>query len=477
MSELNVGVVGFDITPEIDPVFGAWGTTPSLTEIDMPLLARCIAMKQDDRLLIWFGSDLTGDRVANTASLRDEVADSLSLRRDQVIWSTSQTHASGAIPGSKVTGSLVTKTIRPDPAALAEGRRQFTGKYIEAARQAIEQLQPANVWAGNGFCDSISFNSRFPMPTGGNKFSRNYAEALQGGKYYDPVVGLVRFDDKQSKPLGAIFNFNCHPATLIMDKYVSPDYVGTARQYVEDAIGGAPGMFVQGFCGDVHCRCMFGTPENAKESGRRLGKAAAEAMQWLVPARAEPFGWKLKEADIQCQPPPSRRKIEQQIAARLAFIEELESDPQATWVCGINAPEQMTTANRAAMVRIHIDYFEELLRMLDAGEQPPRTLQMPLGAVRIGDVGCALAPGENFAMTALRIRQRSPFVHTLICGDTNGLFGYLGTDDEIDRGGYETESSWHMIGYEGLQLPPARGSAQRVVDNCVEMLGQLHGQT
>ena len=74
MSELNIGIVGFDITPKIDPVRGAWGTTPSMTEIDMPLLARCIALRQDDRLLIWFGSDLIGEGLADTDKLRDEVA-------------------------------------------------------------------------------------------------------------------------------------------------------------------------------------------------------------------------------------------------------------------------------------------------------------------------------------------------------------------------------------------------------------------
>ena len=476
MDSLNVGIVGFDITPEIDPVFGAWGTTPLMTEIDMPLLARCIALRQDDRLLIWFGSDLVGEGLTDTNGLRDEVADALGLERRQIIWSTSQTHAGGAIPGSKHTASAIIGTADVDPAALAEGRRQFINKYIEAAKQAIAQLQTANVWAGRGYCDSVGYNTRFPMPGGGVKFSRNYAEGLQSGKYYDPIIGLVRFDDKQGKPLGAIFNFNCHPATLIIDKYVSPDWVGPAREYVQDEIGGAPTMFVQGFCGDVRCRHMFGTREQVRQTGARLGKAAVETMQRLIPARAEPFGWDLRKVDIDCQAPPSRDEIKVQIDGRLAFIEELKTDPQATWACGINVPEQMNADERAAMFQVHIRYFEQLLQMLDAGEQPRRKLQTLLGAIRIGDVGCALAPGENFAMTAFRIRQRSPFAHTLVCGDTNGLFGYLGTDDEIDRGGYETESYWRMIGYEGLRLPPAKGSAQRVVDNCVTMLDQLRSQ-
>ena len=473
MNDLNVGVVGFDITPEIDPVFGAWGTTPSMTEIDMPLLARCVALRQDDRLLLWFGSDLIGEGLAATQKLRDEVSRGLGLERDQVIWSTSQTHSSPAIPGSGNVGAWVTDTIEPDAEALAKGRQRFIDAYVEAAKQAIDELQPANVRAGNGFCDSISFNSRFPMPTGGNKFSRNYAEALQGGKYYDPTVGLVRFEDKQGEPLGAIFNFNCHPAVLIADKYVSPDYVGTARQYVEDTIGGAPAMFTQGFCGDVHCHHMFGTREQAKRLGARLGEAAAEAMARLTPLRAEPFDWAFKTVDIPCEPMWTQEQIDAGIAERRRYIAEVAEDPQAVWCAGMNFTEHLAPEQRVKAAQMAIDYFEELSRMLAAGKQPPAARPLTLGAVRIGDVGAAVAPGENFALTSLRIRQRSPFARTLICGDSNGLFSYIGQDEEIDRGGFETDIVWRWISYDGVRLAPAKGATQRVVNTCVELLEQL----
>ena len=53
MSRLHAAMVGFDITPQIHPEYGAWGTTPKLTQIDMLLQPCCLALKQDDRLLIW----------------------------------------------------------------------------------------------------------------------------------------------------------------------------------------------------------------------------------------------------------------------------------------------------------------------------------------------------------------------------------------------------------------------------------------
>ena len=72
---------GFDITPRFHPQHGAWGTTPSMTEIDLPLLSRCIALEHNGTRLLWFGSDLVGDTVPDTDALRDEVAGELGLSK------------------------------------------------------------------------------------------------------------------------------------------------------------------------------------------------------------------------------------------------------------------------------------------------------------------------------------------------------------------------------------------------------------
>jgi len=467
---LKAGIIGFDITPRFHPTCGAWGSTPSMTEIDLPLLARCIALDEGGRRLLWFGSDLIGETIKGTDVYRDEIAGALGLRRDQVIFSTSQTHSSGAVPGSALTGSSVCDTSKNDPQFMAQERKRWMNSYIAAGRQAIAELQPVKVWAGRGYCDSISYNRRTPLPNGGVKFSRHHSEGLQNGKFFDPTIGLVRFDRSDGKPLGAIFNFCSHPATMVNDRMISPDWVGTARAHIEEALGGAPAMYVQGFCGDVNCHGIFGTPAQAKRTGARLGRAAVDALATLVPVRGEPLLSEFRTIAVECQPMPSRAELERQLAVRRAFIDELNDDPAATWFDGINFPEQLSPALRAVGVRLQMDHIEEGLRMLQAGESPRATLPLTLGAVRIGDVGCMISPGENFTQTGMNIRMRAPFAHMLICGDTNGLFGYIGTDEEIPRGGYETYSYWKLLVHDGFRLAPAKGTAGRIVQAGVELL-------
>jgi len=119
------------------------------------------------------------------------------------------------VPGSRLTGSSTTKVGASDARFITGERQRFIEAYQEAARQAIDALQPCRILAGRRFCDSMSYNTRLPMPEGGVKFSRHHAEGLQSGKFFDPTIGLVRFDDQLGRPLGAIFNFCCHPATMI----------------------------------------------------------------------------------------------------------------------------------------------------------------------------------------------------------------------------------------------------------------------
>ena len=474
MSFLKVSVVGFDITPEIHPKFGAWGTTPSLTEIDQPLLARCIAIEQGDQQVIWFGSDLCGENVPGTDLLRDVVADELSFTRQQIIWSTSQTHSSPTLPGSPLPGGCsITERGTFDQDYCDQQWEKIVHAYKQAARQAMETLQPATLWVGHGFCDAINYNRRFPMPDGGVKFSRHHSEGLKGGKYVDSTIGLVRFDDQDGRPIGAIFNFCAHPATMINNKYVSPDWVGNARMHVERTVAGAPAMFVQGMCGDVNCRYIFGTPKQARRNGDLLGRAAADAMKHLIPVREVPFDLKWQTRELACRPMYTRPELEQAITTRENFIEELEDDPAATWLCGINIPEQMTPEGKAAFVQVQISYLKEGMRLLDTKEPVRTKLPVTLGAMRLGDLAIVLSPGENFTATGRDIRNQSPFSHTLICGDTNGLFGYIGDDSEIDRGGYETDSYWKMLYIDGFRLALAKGATDTIHRTYVRMLKQL----
>ena len=143
VSDLHVGVAGADVSPRFHPEFGAWGTSPTLPELDLPLLARCVVLRQDGRTVVWYGIDLITLNVPQTDELRAELAAALRLEPEQIVLSTSQVHSSGAFPGSNLTGCAFVDDARRDAAFADAERKRFMALLVDAGREALEQVQPA----------------------------------------------------------------------------------------------------------------------------------------------------------------------------------------------------------------------------------------------------------------------------------------------------------------------------------------------
>ncbi|MBE9546744.1 MAG: hypothetical protein IMF10_04500 [Proteobacteria bacterium] len=257
---------------------------------------------------------------------------------------------------------------------------------------------------------------------------------------------------------------------MINDKYLSSDYIGTAREYIEEEIGGVPAMFIQGFCGNIHNYYMFGKPHHARITGSRFGEAAVLGLRSVIPVRCEPVDYLWRTIELPCRPMYTKEELNEAIQIRNEYMEELKYYEDAVWVAGINLPEFFTAEEKISSIKVQMEYLKEGLRIIGAGEIPRSSLEITLGVLRIGDMAAVLSPGENFAATGRDIRSKSPFIHTLICGDTNGLFGYIGNDEEIDRGGYETDTYWKMLYIDGFRLALAKGSSKHIIETSLELL-------
>jgi neutral ceramidase len=105
-------------------------------------------------------------------------------------------------------------------------------------------------------------------------------------------------------------------------------------------------------------------------------------------------------------------------------------------------------------------YAERTLRM---AEMPPR-IDVPLQALRVGDLAIATIPFEVFVEIGLELKGKSPFADTFVMSLANGAYGYLPTAAHHELGGYET---W--LGTNQVEV----GAASRIVETLLQMLGQL----
>src|SRR5207247_11445748 len=67
----------------------------------------------------------------------------------------------------------------------------------------------------------------------------------------------------------------------------------------------------------------------------------------------------------------------------------------------------------------------------------PRT-ELKVQALRVGELGIAALPNEVFAITGLKLKQRSPFAATFNIELANGAEGYIPPPEQHKLGGYTT---------------------------------------
>ena len=94
---------------------------------------------------------------------------------------------------------------------------------------------------------------------------------------------------------------------------------------------------------------------------------------------------------------------------------------------------------------------------------PPR-IDVPLQALRIGDLAVVTIPFEAFVEMGLELKEKSPFPDTFAVSLANGAYGYLPTAAQHELGGYET---W--LGTNQVEVQ----AASKIVATLLEMLGEL----
>jgi len=182
---------------------------------------------------------------------------------------------------------------------------------------------------------------------------------------------------------------------------------------------GTPSLFLQGASGDAGPRLSNGKTVGAfhyiAEIGHVAGLDAVQAYRTIKARRRVGLQTVSGEMAFALQ---KRMPLEEALA-------KMGADP---------CPREKDYYHRVAE-----SYRENL------PEQTHFTLPQTL--VAAGDVLFIPFPFEVFSEISLRLRACSPFAHTLCLGVANGSHGYLPTQDQICRGGYEimifkTESAW-----------------------------------
>lgn len=280
-------------------------------------------------------------------------------------------------------------------------------RLAQALQEANEALRPVTAGAGAVTLPGMNRNRRdASLPT-------------------DEDMTVLRLDTEAGQPYVVLVNYTAHPTIMGADAMlVSGGWPGVMQRTVEDLVGqGVTCLYTNGPEGDVAPANLQGGSrwEMMENYGRRVGIIAADLARAITTRPVTDFSIRMTWVDL-----PEKQ-------AAPGFLEITGSEYQVS---------------------------EEQLKQLLEVMFPP---QAPLYAFRVNDFCMVTFPGEPITAIGLPVKQtlrEAGIQYPAIGALTNDLIGYILTEEEYHKGGYETTTSFYGPGLGGVLVPAAQQLAR-----------------
>ncbi len=448
-AEFRAGAVALDVSPKQFPVLVNGGmTSRSATGVTDPIYAKALVLA-DGKTEI---AIVVVDSCMMPRPMLDE-AKALATKRtgipsDRILISATHTHTAPS--------TLDCLGTKADPRYTP----YLTGKISEAIAAAQKKLQPAQ--AGWNKVNAAEFTAlrrwvRRPDRIANDPFGNPTVRAnMHAGRNWDDVTGesgpedpdltLISIQDLKGKPLAIMANFSMHYFGAA--KAVSADYFGKFATNLRSMLGADEsfvGIMSHGCSGDIWRRDY--TIRN-----------------WIVdpPKKEEQmqidsYSKGLAERTLQ-----GYSKIKHHPNLDLAMAETRMTLKYRTpdvgllqWAEGI--VEEMGDRNPKNKTEV---YAVEQIVLHERQET-----EIVLQALRIGDIAITTTPNETYALTGLKLKEKSPLPNTMVIELANGGDGYIPPPEQHFLGGYNTWAA-RSAGLE-VQAEP------KIVESCLRLLEKV----
>jgi len=418
---LQAGFAEIDITPPAGCELVGQFHRRVAERVRDPLAANALVLASGEQALAILSLDIIVFPEDRVARVRDTVAAATGIPADAILIAATHTHT-----GPPCNAKLIHEYDLDSPY-----QRTLDEAAARAVIQAWERRRPAELACGKGYVRAAT-NRRtvFRDGTGamyGSGRPREEIIGLEGPT--DPEVNVVVVRDASTHTLlGALVNYACHATCVESARFVSADYPGAVRAWLQNRFGPETGVvYLNGACGNLspsdvlHPAQTFHSEEGMAAMGQQIG-ACVEAVLNHATAHAHfTSGSPLGAARAEVQGPLRSVSDETYAAAKpkLAELRAAHPDP----------------ATREGSINREIYYAQAAVSFY---EQGARTRPFEVQVLRLGHAAVVSNPCECFVEHGLQIKSRSPAALTLVSELANGYAGYLPTRAAMRHGGYET---------------------------------------
>lgn len=358
------------------------------------------------------------------------VVDSCMMPRELIDAAKALAEQATGIPASRQSISATHTHMAPAamPCLGSDADARYAAwlpaRIAQAIVEANSRLEPAS--AGSAVRDDYehTFNRRFIYrpdkmltdPFGEKSVRANMhpgyenPDAIGPSGPVDPALTLLSIRSLQGKPIAVLANYSMH---YFDSKPISADYFGLFATQLATRLQAPPGFVVllsQGTSGDS----MWMDYTKPKLAAFTI----EEYTRGLVQTAEAAYN------SIQYDPDPQLGFEE----TERSFLRRRPSPQRLAWAMA--TPSAMRGTKPQTQPEV---YAREQLLVEAAPER-----MLKLQALRVGTLAIAAWPNEVFAISGLKLKQKSPFLLTMNIALANGAEGYIPPPEQHSFGGYTT---------------------------------------
>jgi neutral ceramidase len=305
----------------------------------------------------------------------------------------------------------------------------YVDKIVESVRRANANLAPARVGFGTGV-SYINVNRNIIDPE-----THTWWEGANYDGPSDKTVAVIKFETLNGDAIAVYYNYAMHAVAAGQLDLVSGDAPGTTSKYIEDSFdNGFVALWSSGAAGDqnpIYYQQTYDLREIRIEGYAARGIDISNSMP--------PGGQGLDRSDPRVAKLMGQQK--QMIVSMGQFL-------------GEEVMHVMRGMNRMAS-DIEIDGRYAIAscpgrNRLDTGRagiegqyEDAAPIEIRIGLLRLGDIMIGAVNAEVFNLIAQRLKNESPYMHTLMATLTNGMArsGYIPNDAAYGMTTFEVLSS------------------------------------
>jgi len=425
LASVQMGIAQADITPPIGISANPWGksTTALSTGIHRPFFAVAACIKSDrDLFIVTLDLGWITCYECDVVNFRGRVARELGVEIDDILVNLSQTHKSPPF--------CIHEALREGKELVPQWVEFVITSVIRICSEARQKSAPADITWQYGKCDLGTVRE---LSIDGTEYVGYNPDLIP-----DDVLVVGRATNAAGAAIVTFVNYGCHPTSVGWESSLaSPDFVGRAREIVEDATH-APMIFLLGACGNVAPRLQYsGDVSIADRNGEILGYAVMATMANMMPPASElVFEQTIISGSLLARWLPERVKPNSLVASKKIFAilkhKYLRTHDElvAAWA-PITASKEFLDFRIFKQFEMRKDYVKE-----------GGVVNHPVWIWQIGDAVVIAHCGEAYLEMARDLRTRNPGRMILWLDMTNGPgYMYIPTAGAYDRDAYQSQQS------------------------------------